>query len=120
MRARNGLPRSSRLPDAASFSAVMRGGRQVHDDFFRVFAVPNREPCARLGIVVSRKVSRKAVARNRIKRRIREAFRHDQHTLASLDVVVIARPPAAQRSHAELGASLTEHWVKIAKKCKDC
>lgn len=49
---------------------------------------------ARLGLAVSRRAGN-AVARNRIKRRTREWFRHHRGCLAGLDVVVSARPQAA-------------------------
>lgn len=45
----------------------------------------------RLGILISRKHAASAVERNRIKRRIREAFRLEQENLGALDILV--RPP---------------------------
>lgn len=53
-------------------------------------------PQGRLGVTVSRKVGN-AVVRNRVKRRIREWFRREGAQQApGLDLVVIARPPAAR------------------------
>jgi ribonuclease P protein component len=49
---------------------------------------------ARLGLAVSRRVGG-AVVRNRVKRRVREWFRHRRGLLAGLDLVVTARPAAA-------------------------
>ncbi|HYX66298.1 MAG TPA: ribonuclease P protein component [Burkholderiales bacterium] len=45
----------------------------------------------RLGILISRRHSARAVERNRIKRCIREAFRLEQHSLGGIDLLV--RPP---------------------------
>ena len=51
---------------------------------------------ARLGVTVSRKVGG-AVVRNRVKRRVREWFRRERSRLEErADLVVIARPPAAE------------------------
>jgi ribonuclease P protein component len=51
-------------------------------------------PAARLGLAVSRKVDKRAVGRNRIKRVLRDCFRHCRG-LAGGDYVVVARVGAA-------------------------
>jgi ribonuclease P protein component len=64
-------------------------------------------PVRRIGITASRKVGG-AVARNRVKRAIREWFRHSRENLpADVDVVVIARPGAAALSGSELASGLS-------------
>jgi len=61
---------------------------------------------ARLGILVSRKHAAHAVERNRIKRCIREAFRLEQGTLGSLDLLV--RPPYGIKPSAQMISRLRE------------
>ena len=61
---------------------------------------------ARLGVTVSRKVGN-AVTRNRVKRGIREWFRHHEGPLEG-DVVVIARPGAGELSPEETRRELGE------------
>ncbi|MGO4781207.1 ribonuclease P protein component, partial [Lysobacter sp. 2RAB21] len=56
----------------------------------------------RLGLAVSRKVDPHAVGRNRIKRVLRDAFRHVRAELAGGDYVVVARPGASRCSGEEL------------------
>ncbi len=65
----------------------------------------------RLGLCVSRRVSKKAVERNRIKRAIRESFR--RYALADLDMVVVCKPSEKSPSQAQLGAYLQAVWEKI-------
>ncbi|MFQ5514363.1 MAG: ribonuclease P protein component [Myxococcota bacterium] len=66
-------------------------------EYFRVFLVDRSDGSgARLGITVTRKVGN-AVRRNRIKRLVREWFRHRDHELGSCDLIVIVKrdvPPA--------------------------
>lgn len=64
-----------------------------------IFTVPNELGHCRLGLSVGSRVGN-AVARNRIKRLIREAFRLEQHELAAVggyDLVVTVRPHAGGR-----------------------
>lgn len=111
------FPRSHRLTVKRAFDLVFRHGIRSHDALFTVLARPNGQSHARLGLAVSRKTARRATARNRIKRQVREAFRLAQHALPGADVVVIAKRPAAQtRSHG-LRDSLERHWQRIARKC---
>lgn len=56
----------------------------------------------RLGLGVSRRVASLASRRNTIKRVIRETFRAHLAVLPSVDLVVIARAPAAALTRAEL------------------
>lgn len=61
---------------------------------------------ARLGILISRRHSARAVDRNGIKRCIREAFRLEQEKLGTLDVLV--RPPYGVRPSNEMIRHLRE------------
>jgi ribonuclease P protein component len=70
---------------------------------------------ARLGLAISKKHCRKATARNRIKRIIRESFRQQQALLAGLDVVVINQPGATRATSREISDSLDKHWQRCSK-----
>ena len=59
----------------------------------------------RLGLAVSRKVDRRAVGRNRIKRALREEFRALRARLPDAAYVVVARAAAKTASRAELRAA---------------
>jgi ribonuclease P protein component len=66
-------------------------------------------------MTASAKRIRTAVARNRIRRVVRESFRHIVPSLGGLDVVVIVRDGAREASKAELFASLARHWPRLAR-----
>ncbi|MFQ6021570.1 MAG: ribonuclease P protein component [Acidiferrobacterales bacterium] len=116
-RAREGLPKSYRLLQPSAFTSVLRRGCKKRDGYFTVLVVRNTLAHLRVGLVVSRKVSSRAVVRNRIKRQIRESVRHHQPELKGLDLVVIAQPQAARAEASALRASLRQHWISIIEKC---
>jgi ribonuclease P protein component len=58
---------------------------------------------SRLGITVSKKVDKRSVGRNYIKRCIREVFRVNSPNFAEIvDIVVIAKPSAAGKTFSEI------------------
>ena len=75
-------------------------------------ALPN---VSRLGITVAKKVSKKAVDRNRLKRQIREFYRQRQHQLSNASVVISAKPSSLNASDQERRVSLQELWAKLMK-----
>jgi ribonuclease P protein component len=72
---------------------------------------------ARLGLSVSARTVGNAVNRNRIKRVIRESFRHNANSLPSIDIVINTRPGARDTSKALLAERLTRHWQNLVKRC---
>lgn len=70
---------------------------------------------ARLGLVIAKKHVRRANQRNRIKRIIRESFRHRQQ-LSGLDIVVLARGGVDQQENAALHAQLQQLWQQLERK----
>ncbi|MDL2260335.1 ribonuclease P protein component [Deltaproteobacteria bacterium OttesenSCG-928-K17] len=66
-----------------------------------------------LGVTVTKKVG-SAVTRNRLKRQVREFFRHNRRFWpVGFDLVIIARHGAAHKSGAELAADLKRAGQKL-------
>jgi len=107
--------KANRLLDAAAYGRVFKKATRCRDKFFTVLVRDNKRNVASLGLAISKKHCRKATARNRIKRAIRESFRHRQQHLAGLDVVVINQPAAALASNRALADSLERHWQRCSK-----
>ena len=87
------------------------------DGLFAVTATVNDTGAPRLGLAVAVRAAGGGVARNRIRRIIRESFRLHQHEIPAVDVVVGIRPRAAGASAAELRASLAALWKKLGEQC---
>ncbi len=114
---RQGFSRSQRLLNKAAFDAVYKLRVRVVDDCFSVNAAPNTLGHPRLGLSIGAKAVGNAVARNRIKRQIRESFRLAAADIGSLDLVVGARNGARTAHNAQLRESLDGLWKKIQKRC---
>ncbi len=75
---------SGHLRNSAEFRLVYEHGERYHSSLFTVFVRPNCLDHHRLGITASRKVARRAVDRNRLKRLLRETFRLSANSLETL------------------------------------
>ena len=97
------LPASARLKRRCEFQKVFQGGRKSVRPFLVVHALQRNDPeSTRLGLTVSRRVGN-AVVRNRVKRLVRETFRHARPELPpGFDLVIVARSPAARASLQQL------------------
>ncbi len=96
-----------------AFSRFCRFANKATDD-----TMSDNLPLARLGVVVSKKVSKLAVRRNRIKRLMREVFRCKSHPLG-FDFVVIAKPAANTVDNVRLQKELHFLWKKLHQRCAD-
>ena len=88
------FPRQARVRARADFDRIFKDGRRVALPALALHWLGDGQP-ARLGLAVSRKVDPRAVGRNRIKRLLRDTFRHLRPTLADGAYVLVARAPAA-------------------------
>jgi ribonuclease P protein component len=96
-----------RLRTAEEFQSVYKTGRASQSPSFTVRVASSDGPAA-FGFVVSTKVSKSAVARNRIRRRVREFVRRNADDItAGVAVAVIAKGRARELSSAETNKELS-------------
>jgi len=115
-RDRQRLGRNARLASAPHFKRAFAAGVRSHGPAFTVLAVSNGLARPRLGLAVARKHLRRAVDRNRAKRRIRESFRKNQRLLCGLDVVVMTRPGVSRCRPEAYEAMLRTQWRDIVRR----
>jgi ribonuclease P protein component len=87
--------------------------KQTNDAYFSVLYSPNKVNLSRLTLAISKKRCLLASKRNRIKRIVRESFRHNQNKLIGLDVTVINKVKTKTATNNKLADSLEQHWHKI-------
>jgi ribonuclease P protein component len=112
------FPKRLRLLRGTEFQRVFQESRKTGDQTLTVLGRPNGQDYARLGMVVSRKSVPLAVARNCVRRLIRESFRRHQRLLAGLDVIVLGRRGCDGRGSEDLRAALERCWRELVRKCE--
>ena len=104
-----GLPRSWRLTRRSDLAVVQREGRRHRTPRLDVAWRSNSRGHPRIGVIVPR-YGRSSVARNRLRRRLREILRRRVLSVAgSVDLVVRSRPAAFDAAFHELASDL-ESW----------
>lgn len=100
------LPTVHRLRRRHEFAAVYQAGRRFRGQLMTLRTLQRRSPLAqspsRLGVSISQKVSKRAVVRNRIRRRLHGIFLALRPRLQpGWDLVLVVHPPASQCEYAE-------------------
>ena len=114
------FPKSARLRVRAEYLTVKEQGKNFAEGPLAAswrprLAVPTRgagagmaPALARVGLTVSSKVG-DSVVRNQVKRRLREAVRHELAALPAVDLSLVARASSVQASVADFRA-----WLRRA------
>ena len=106
--------KSARLRRRSDFADLKERGRRVNTPDFIIVSADSAFECSRLGITVSRKVGN-AVARNRVKRLIREFFRNNRELFSTADYNIIARSGAVDLGYAAVCQELANGVCKIGQ-----
>jgi ribonuclease P protein component len=106
------FPASRRVRSSSDFERLLREGQRRSQSGFVVYFKRREEGPARLGLLVTRRHSRLAVERNRLKRCIREAFRVEQARLGAIDVLV--KPPYGAVAGAGMIATVRKLLAKLS------
>jgi ribonuclease P protein component len=112
--------RELRLLTPAHFSYVFSDAIPAPSKHVTILArknTDNKHP--RLGITIAKNRVRKAHDRNRLKRIIRESFRHHQHFLPNVDIIVIGKSNLDTLSNKEFNVLLNTLWKKLKKRCEN-
>ena len=94
------------------FQNVYRNGKSYADKYLVMYVLENGLESNRIGISVSKKVGN-SVVRHHLTRLIREAYRLNSNMFnSSLDIVVIARNTAKDKTYKEVESALL-HLAKL-------
>ncbi len=112
------LQRRVRIRQPAEFKQAFAKGFRITRTPLAAVCRPNNDANhPRLGLAIARKAAPRAVDRNRIKRLIRESFRHNQQRLPPVDLVFYGMPGLHGMNNEQLRATLAEIWLKVIDRC---
>ena len=97
------LPKEYRLVRDKDFAKVARYGQKAYSPELNLKWIKNNQSYSRWGIIVSLKVDKKAVVRNKIKRRLRAILRENIDFLVpGWDVIVIIKDQIKELDYPQI------------------
>ncbi|WP_075149500.1 ribonuclease P protein component [Thauera chlorobenzoica] len=110
-----GFRSAHRLHKTDEYSSVFAFRRALRGRFYMVHYRPNGLDSARLGVVVAKKLAKRANVRNLVKRIAREIFRRHREFLPAVDLVVRLHAPVAKATRAELNLDLLQLLQRLPR-----
>jgi len=110
-----GFPRQARITKTDDFSSVFSFRKRISGQFLAIHYQYNQSGRARLGLVIAKKVARKSVDRNYMRRTLRELFRKQQTRIAALDLVIRPMKPFGRLQAPLVAEEFSELLIKLAR-----
>ena len=106
------MQKKYRLKNGRVFSYLRTKGQSSANKMLVLVHAPSKYPL-RVGFIVSKKVDNRAVIRNKVRRRLREAFRAlIPYIKDNVNYIVIARDICGEANYEELANSLLHLIIK--------
>ncbi len=108
------LNKDNRLRKKREIEAVFKSKKSFYSDFFGVKAIKNNLGINRVVIIISAKVSKKAVNRNKIKRRIKAVFIKENIKMKQgFDFMIILKKDISNKTFLEINDLFIYSFKKI-------
>ncbi len=103
------LPKINRIKKKKDFEDIFKKGKSLKNGFLIFKVAGNGLGQSRFGFVVSQKVSKKAVVRNKIKRRMSGIIRLNLKNIKNgIDIVLVALPGIEKKEFSEIQNSINK------------
>jgi len=107
------LVKTKRLKKKKDFNTVFKKGRGFTEKFLILRFVETKKENSRVGIIVSQKVSKKAVVRNKVKRKLRAVIKLLlPETKKIFDAVLVALPGLETKNFGEIEKTIKNLFKK--------
>ena len=108
--------KKAHLRQKTCFDRVFKSKKRLNGSLGAMRYVANDLDYSRLGIIISKKNMRRAVDRNRLRRILREQFRHHQHQLMGFDLVFVAFKEAREAERSECHQCIDQLFNMLVKR----
>lgn len=107
------LAKKNRLKKKKEFERVFKKGKTFREEFLILKLWPNNLENSRFGFIVSQRISKKAVVRNKIKRKMAEVVREKIKSLKKgVDGILIALPGIENQDFFEIKRVISNFFKK--------
>lgn len=108
----NKYKKNERILKSPEYRFILTNGIKYRGLYLLVLYVTGSS--RKIGFIVSKKVSKKAVVRNRIKRYLREIYRTNKNIIpCDKNIIVIAMPKSSKVSYEEI----KNDFISACEKC---
>ncbi|MFA5714166.1 MAG: ribonuclease P protein component [Candidatus Paceibacterota bacterium] len=108
------LPKENRLKRKKEFEAVFKEGKTLKGNYVFLKYSKEEDEKTKIGFVVSKKVSKLAVIRNKAKRRMREIVRLRKKEIKDgMRIIIIALSPIKDAGYEEIEKDIANLLEKI-------
>ena len=109
------LSRKYKLKKDNDFKEVFKNGRYKEKDFIKIKFLKNNLEISRFSFIVGLKISKKAVQRNKIKRRLEEIIRLNfKQIITGFDIIIFINKEIIEKEYIEI----EENLIYLLKKSK--
>ena len=109
------LAKKYKIAKKKDFERIFKQGKYYHQDFIGFKINKNNLEFSRFGFIVSLKISKKAVVRNKIRRQLNEIIRLKLKEIKSgFDIVILTQPEIIGKSYQDIEKNLVD-LLKRAK-----
>ena len=108
------LKKTYRIIYKRDFDKIFKNGRSSFNNIIGLKILKNKQEFSRFGFIVSKKISKKAVERNSIKRKIREVVKNNiQNIKPGFDCIFIAISGINDKKYQEIEKAVKKHLKKL-------
>ena len=101
------LSRKYKLKKDNDFKEVFKNGRYKEKDFIKIKFLKNNLEISRFSFIVGLKISKKAVQRNKIKRRLEEIIRLNfKQIITGFDIIIFINKEIIEKEYIEIEENL--------------